>query len=77
MASKSKKMIDVTQPKPTSSIRTDHVDDHNSSQLSSQQFASSNAMSINDTSKRRTKIFDKNSNRSISPNNQVLSPYKY
>jgi len=47
------------------------------SNLSSQNIGSSNALPAHDTSKRRTKIFEgKGSNRSISPNNQVLSPLK-
>jgi hypothetical protein len=43
----------------------------------SSQAGSSNLLPPNDTSKRRTKIFD--TNRSVSPNNtnkQVLSPLK-
>lgn len=68
---KSKKMIEVTQDRPTSSIRTDAYENM-SNYSSSQQFGSSNT--LHDTSKRRTRIFD--SNRSVSPNNKVLSPLK-
>lgn len=75
MANKSKKLIEVTQERPTSSIKTEPLE--NISQMSSQQIGSSNVLPPNDTSKRRTRIFDsKGSNHSISPNNQVLSPLK-
>lgn len=75
MANKSKKLIEVTQERPTSSIKTEPLE--NISQMSSQQIGSSNVLPPNDTSKRRTRIFDsKGSNNSISPNNQVLSPLK-
>lgn len=72
-------MIEVTQDKPTSSVRTETAE--NMSILSSQQnFASSSGLPANDTSKRRTKIFEgRGSNKSVSPNNannQILSPIK-
>lgn len=63
-------MIEVTQEKPIGNSNCNILE--NISGVSNNQHIS--GLPPNDTSKRRTKIFDKSPNRSVSPNNQVLSP---
>ena len=68
IANKNKKMIEITQEKPNTSIRCDMLD--NFSGANNANSRSISGMNPNDTSisKRRTKIFDsKRSNRSVSP----------